>query len=257
MAADHFLARSMNRLFDRPVLRFFTWNPYCISLGYHQKASDIDEFACRRRGIDLVRRPTGGRAILHAQELTYSVIYPFKSFNMEHFYRLVHLPFVEALSELGVPAEFEASQPDFRSIYKTDRAAACFATSARYEVEIDGRKLVGSAQRVYENAILQHGSILLGDLHLTLTDYLIMPDATRKKLSEYIRAHTATVREYNKEVTALELARKIRRKYEECFSIQFSSIDADNQLMKQLHAGLNPSEFSVFKNDPAEKSVLI
>jgi lipoate-protein ligase A len=171
MAADHLLAHGMATVIDRPLLRFFTWNPCCISLGYHQQTSDINLPLCLQNRIDVVRRPTGGRAILHAEELTYSVVHPFNDRDAGQFYRMIHTPMVEALHALNIPAEFEPAQPDFRQIYRTDRAYVCFATSARYEVEIDGKKLIGSAQRIYEQAILQHGSILLGRQHESLIDF--------------------------------------------------------------------------------------
>ncbi|UCE07533.1 MAG: lipoate--protein ligase family protein, partial [bacterium] len=172
MFIDHWLARYFEKILDKPILRFYGWHPPCISLGYHQNASDINQDFCESKSIDVVRRPTGGRAILHAQELTYSVIYPYRNLDISNFYRLIHIPFVLALQELGIHASFEPSQADFQKIYKTDRAFLCFATSAKYEVEIEGRKLIGSAQRVYEKAILQHGSVLLGPQHQKLVNFL-------------------------------------------------------------------------------------
>ncbi len=256
MASDHFLARGMNSVLHYPILRFFAWKPYCISLGYHQIADDINRDLCRDKSIDVVRRPTGGRAILHAQELTYSVIYPLHTLDVESIYKLVHIPFVEALTELGVPAEFQASRPDFRSIYRTDRAAACFATSARYEVEAEGKKLVGSAQRIYENAVLQHGSILFGNYHESLTDYLKLDEEKRQTLSQYIRDHTSHIWKFNPNVTPASLARKIREKYEDTFSIRFTELQEHSGLLETLQKNGTTADFSILRNQYSEKMVL-
>ncbi len=251
MAADHLLARGMNKIIDRPLLRFFTWKPYCISLGYHQNVSDINQKLCRQNNIDVVRRPTGGRAILHAEELTYSVIYPFNSLDAAQFYQLIHIPVVEVLKGLDIPAEFEPSQPDFRQIYKTDRAYVCFATSARYEVEIEGKKLIGSAQRIYENAILQHGSILLGTFHESLMDFLMLPEDKKKMMKEYIRNHTSSVWQYHPGIQADSLAGLLQKKYENFYRIQFLPFEKTEIFKNNLQTAIVNTELSIIKNHPS------
>ena len=236
MAVDDFLVHQTGKLLDRPLLRFYTWQPYCISLGYHQNIEDVDVARCQQEGIQVVRRPTGGRAVLHAEELTYSVVYPIRDVQVEEFYRLVHLPFVRALRELGVPAEFQQAQADFRTFYKTDSAPVCFATSARYEVEIEGRKLIGSAQRVYERAILQHGSLLLGQAHEHLVDLLHLPEAKRRAMREYMREHTATVWQYRPGVSPEHLADKVTRAFQELYGIRFIPYQQHSALQKALEA---------------------
>lgn len=234
MAVDDFLARQMGQLLDRPLLRFYTWQPYCVSLGYHQNISEINREKCRALGLDVVRRPTGGRAVLHAQELTYSVVYPFREVQIEDFYRLVHLPFVQALNKLGIPAAFQPAQADFRRVYQTDKAAVCFATSARYEVEIEGRKLIGSAQRVYEQAILQHGSLLLGDFHQKLVELLNLPEQKRQAMRTYIRQHAVEVWEYRGDVTAEALSRSITEEFARTFGIRFLPVEANPALLQAI-----------------------
>lgn len=245
MQLDHFLAREMSKHFDKPILRFFTWKPYCISLGFHQNLSDIDQKLCAHRGIDIVRRPTGGRAILHAEELTYSVIYPFDDLDVADVYRLIHLPFVEALQEWGIPAEFQAAQADFRQIYKTDRAYLCFATSAQHEVEIHGKKLIGSAQRVYNHAILQHGSILLGPAHLQLVDFLRMPAEQKKNIEHYLRCHTDYLWKYNPELSPESLAEHFGRHFEKYFNLNFQLITENKKLFTLLAEESKHSEFAI------------
>ncbi len=234
MAADHTLAQHRTRLLDRPLLRFFTWEPYCVSLGYHQNPEEVDQQKCRERGIDVVRRPTGGRAILHADELTYSVIYPAGEMEKSQFYRLVHLPFVHALQKMGIPAKFQASQPDFHQFYKTDKAAVCFAASAKYEVEIEGKKLIGSAQRVYPEAFLQHGSLLLGPDHEQLVDLLKLSPEKKEIMRRHIRQHTVHLRRFSEKVSAAELAENIRSSFAEIFGIRFIPLEEDRSLKKEL-----------------------
>ncbi len=253
MAVDDFLARQIGNQLDRPVLRFFIWNPFCISLGYHQKIDDIDLSKCEQAGIEVVRRPTGGRAILHAEELTYSVVYPFRELDVGGFYRLIHLPFVQALRELGVPAEFQKAQADFRQFYKTEKRAVCFATSAQYEVEAEGRKLIGSAQRVYEGAILQHGSLLLGPYHEKLVDFLQLSPKRKEELLQYIQGHTAYTDRYRPGLTAEKLAREVARHFQSMYGIHFLPLDANSELRKTIEQGIRMTDFSLFEVPSQEK----
>lgn len=234
MAADHLLARRWANVVRQPVLRFFTWQPHCVSLGYHQNPAEVDERKCREAGIEVVRRPTGGRAILHADELTYSVVYPAGEMDKSRFYRLVHLPFVDALQRMGIPARFQPAQPDFHQFYKTDKAAVCFAASAKYEVEIEGKKLIGSAQRVYPEAFLQHGSLLLGPEHEQLVDLLNLPEEKKKTMRQYIREHTIHLRDYHRAVSAAELAKNIRESFARIFGIHFIPVVENTSLQEAL-----------------------
>jgi lipoyl(octanoyl) transferase len=246
MQLDHFLARQLGKLLDRPVLRFFTWDPHCISLGFHQTSSDINQELCFANSLDVVRRPTGGRAILHAEELTYSIIYPFDNLNIVDFYRLVHIPFITALQEWQIPAEFQPSQADFRSVYKTDRAFLCFATSAKYEVEIQGKKLIGSAQRIYENSILQHGSILLGPAHEELVNLLNISPQQRTKMQQYVQNHTTFLWKFDPKITAEALALKLKDHFKNDFNLNFIPITENKVLFRALKDQARESEFAIF-----------
>jgi lipoyl(octanoyl) transferase len=201
----------------RPMLRLYSWKPHAVSLGAHQRLSDIDEEACQRHGYAIVRRPTGGRAILHANELTYSCVLPLTTSteptrNVHDIYRYVHL-----LQNLGArEIAFQKSQTDFRALYRNERRSGqvsmpCFASSARYELMLHGRKVVGSAQRLYGNTVLQHGSILLGKGHECLADVLRLPsDDERDKVRSVIQAQSATVEEsLGRAVTWDEVAREV------------------------------------------------
>ena len=161
------------------VLRFYRWNPYCISLGANQKIEEIDLEKANQDNIDIVYRPTGGRAILHAEELTYSVIYPItENTSFRNIYHEINLALIKGLINYNSALaclEMENIQPNFPNVYKEQLAALCFAVPAKSEIKYAGKKLVGSAQKKMKHVLLQHGSILCGDFHLRIVDYLNVP----------------------------------------------------------------------------------
>jgi lipoate-protein ligase A len=196
------LARTQH--FTSPMLRLYSWQPFAVSLGAHQRERDVNPEACRDRGYDLVRRPTGGRAILHADELTYSVVLPLTTDEepkrtIHDVYRDVHLLLLKALQTLGAGAglTFQKSQTDFRALYRTGQVSMpCFGSSARYELMFEGRKIVGSAQKLFGNVVLQHGSLLLGAGHEDLVEVLNIPtDEERITMRRILHEQTATMQE--------------------------------------------------------------
>ncbi|HEX2095510.1 MAG TPA: biotin/lipoate A/B protein ligase family protein [Longimicrobiaceae bacterium] len=167
MAVDAALVESV-RAGGAPVLRFYRWDPPCLSLGRNQPAAgryDLD--ALRARGIDVVRRPTGGRAVLHHRELTYSVVAAEGVLGgPRESYALINRALVAGLRRLGVAAGL---QPRTGRRAAAPSLAPCFQEPAEGEVVAAGRKLVGSAQRREGGVVLQHGSLLLagdqGEVH--------------------------------------------------------------------------------------------
>ncbi len=159
MAVDHALAASVPD--GRGWVRFYRWSRPTVSLGRHEPGRGRwDPQRLAAAGIDLVRRPTGGRAVLHHRELTYSVVVRgWGAGSMRALYGAVNRALVEGLRSVGVPAELaprtgRADPPD---------AGPCFERPAEGEVMVGGRKLVGSAQVRLEGRLLQHGSVLLAD----------------------------------------------------------------------------------------------
>lgn len=161
MALDQALMTSVAAGGD-PVLRFYRWSPACVSLGRNQPAAGLyDEDLLRARGIDVVRRPTGGRAVLHARELTYSAVMPDRALGSARAaYSSINRALVAGLRRLGVPA---ALQPPSALRAPAPSIAPCFQHPAEGEVVVAGRKLVGSAQVRQDGVILQHGSLLFHD----------------------------------------------------------------------------------------------
>ena len=163
MALDEALLYAVADGRSLPVLRFYRWRPATVTLGYAQSvATDIDLEVCRRAGLAVVRRATGGRAVLHDNEVTYSVIAPSVSGlfgnSVLDCYRVISEVLQKALQKLGLPAELVAGRP--RGAHNTSKAV-CFSAPSQYELVIDGRKVAGSAQKRHGRAFLQHGSIPL------------------------------------------------------------------------------------------------
>jgi lipoate-protein ligase A len=173
-----------------PVLRLFGFQPWGLTLGYGQVPErELDLERCRRDGIPWARRPTGGRAIFHAQEWTYSLAAPLAhpewGGSLRDSYRRMGALLAASLHRLGVPAALAGDPrreaPEAAAL-PGGPAPPCFATTSRDEVALGGRKLIGSAQRRTGAALLQQGSLLLGDGHLRLADYLRVPAERRAAL---------------------------------------------------------------------------
>jgi lipoate-protein ligase A len=228
MALDESMARALAVGEGYPVLRLFRWRPWAISLGHNQAAGDIDAARCAADGIDVVRRPTGGRAILHAEELTYSVVMPAGRRSILQVYNEISAALVWGLSLYGVEVALQKSQPDFAKEYRSSSSVPCFASSARYEIAWRGRKLVGSAQRRFSgpagDVVLQHGSILCGDAHIRLAEYLSAPlDGARDSIRAALRAKTADLRMITGEPVRMnDLGGSIRRGFEETWGLAFA-----------------------------------
>ena len=166
MAVDSAIAQAVGSGRQPPTLRLYGWKPYCLSLGYGQRARDADNEALRRRGWDLVRRPTGGKAILHGDELTYSLClpldHPLASGDIVASYRRISVGLLRALDCLGLRA---TANPNDESASSEYAGPVCFLQPSHYEILFDGRKLVGSAQLRRKAVMLQHGTIpLRGDV---------------------------------------------------------------------------------------------
>ena len=147
MAIDTALASALDEGRIGPTVRFYGWQPHALSLGYHQDAAEVDAALLAERGIDLVRRPTGGKAILHAHEVTYCAVFPLEGTSPRELYRSINESLIRGLRLVGVEASLSGTSDDLRTIYREAASVPCFTSSARSELLVDGRKLVGSAQR--------------------------------------------------------------------------------------------------------------
>lgn len=156
---------------DPPLLRLYRWEPAAVSIGYNQDLNAFDQQAIAAVGVDLVRRPTGGRAILHADELTYAVVGtspgPLFGDSLNSSYQRINEALLTFLAELGIEADVSAGESKDAA-----RRLVCFHSAGKHEIKVQGRKLVGSAQRRLRGVFLQHGSLLTGPRHLDLVRFL-------------------------------------------------------------------------------------
>jgi lipoyl(octanoyl) transferase len=167
-----------------PTLRLYRWSPACLSLGRFQRSDAIDREACARAGVSIVRRPSGGRALLHDAELTYAVVarddHPlFGGASILETYRRISMALLTGLRKLGVNAELTPARrgEGLRVERPLAHSAACFDAPATYELTIAGRKLAGSAQTRRAGSLLQHGAIPLAAHAAQLQTLLHAPPA--------------------------------------------------------------------------------
>lgn len=206
------------------LLRFYAWQPFCVSLGYHQSDAMFDREAMAQEGIDLVRRPTGGRAVFHAEELTYSIVANADASNAT-CYAQISFALQAGLAALGIEASFQRQQPDFRARYAQAESAPCFTASARDELEAQGKKIIGSAQRRYGKTLLQHGSILLSPKHREMTRYLAASDNVKARIAKDLREKTTSASELlGKPVTYRAAVQAFRAGFEQAWRLSLEPL---------------------------------
>jgi lipoate-protein ligase A len=176
MAVDEAILGTAGRGQALPTLRLYAWNPPCLSLGYAQPFADVDVERLNARGWDIVRRATGGRAILHTDELTYSVTAPLNHPLMQgtilESYQRLAKALVAGVRLLGIPVEMAEDAPATGAA----KGPVCFEAPSAYEIVTGGKKLIGSAQARKREGVLQHGTFpLTGDL-TRITQVLFFPD---------------------------------------------------------------------------------
>jgi len=211
MAIDEAITMAIAEGRVPPTLRFYAWAPPCVSLGRNQKVAEVDIARCAALGYGVVRRPTGGRAILHTDELTYSVIaspdHPLMAGLVLDSYLRLSAGLVAGLARLGIAAEAApgTNRPG------PDVSAACFEVPSAYEIVAGTRKVLGSAQARRARSVLQHGSLpLTGDLTRVVDCLTFADDAERETLRSSLQGHAVTAEElagrpisYEEAVTAL------------------------------------------------------
>lgn len=195
MALDHAILDSVIAGEQPPTLRLYSWEPACLSLGHAQPVKDVDFPALESRGWNLVRRPTGGRAILHTDELTYSVCAhqddPVMAGGILESYRRISKALVGGLAILGIEANADSQYAIPAG--SAANAAVCFEVPSNYEITAKGKKLIGSAQARRSLGVLQHGSLpLYGDLS-RITEVLHFADGkSRLSARERLLMHAIT-----------------------------------------------------------------
>ena len=196
MAIDEAILNGIIAGTSPSTIRFYDWVPSTASIGYNQEAEkEIDFALLEKMGFGFVRRPTGGRLVLHDEEITYAVIVPtIEKFagNVTDSYSEISRALAEGLRLLGVNVEFEKG--NLSASHQRQNANPCFTSSSRYELTFERKKIVGSAQVRRENALLQHGSILLNHDQSKVAHLLPnLENKQREKLANSLTKKTISI----------------------------------------------------------------
>lgn len=218
-----------------PTIRFYQWSPPAVSLGYFQDLKkEVDVDTCKDLGIDIVRRPTGGKAVLHDKELTYSFIikedHPLVNDSILETYKKISGGMIRGLSYLGITAELVPLREKLKSdslrkgekseIRHSDFKSICFSVPSQYEVQIEGKKIVGSAQVRKGGIVLQHGSLLIKLEKDKLFSVFNFPSIqVKEKLKSGFNA-TSLEEVLKREVSFSELSDILPRGFEEEFEVK-------------------------------------
>ena len=239
MALDEAILECVGKRISPPTLRLYAWAPPCLSLGYTQSINDIDLDQLASLNWDIVRRPTGGRAILHTDELTYSVIAPLddpivRGTVVESYQRIAQ-GFLEALRRLDLDAAADEKYLLRDGI--RPRGPVCFEVPSNYEITVGGKKLIGSAQARRRDGVLQHGSIpLTGDLS-RITRVLRYDDETaRFTAAQRLLNHAITVENaLGKQINFDRVGQAIVQSFQDVFDIQFvETTPSDEELTRMI-----------------------
>ena len=226
MAVDEAILGYIHRGKAPPTLRLYAWNPPCLSLGYAQPYKDVDAARLRANGWEVVRRLTGGRAILHTDELTYSVTgsadEPVLSGSVLESYNRIAQALLFTIRELGLPVEMKehAKEPAAQNLNPV-----CFEVPSTYEITVNSKKLIGSAQARKKEGVLQHGSLpLTGDLTRICQALVFADESARKNAGQRLLARATTVREASilgREITWEQAAESFVHGFEAQLGIHF------------------------------------
>jgi lipoate-protein ligase A len=241
MAVDQAIMEAVAEGRVPPTLRFYAWELACLSLGYTQPAADADADRLRARGWQLVRRMTGGRAILHADELTYSVAVqaddPIVAGDIVASYRYLSRALLDALQQLGV----EVAADKLTRTHPDSKGPVCFEVPSHYEITAGGKKLVGSAQVRKFGAVLQHGSIpLSGDITRICDALVFESEDRRERIRERVRQRATTLHDVAGRVVTWDTAAEVvAASFQQVFDLTFIAADAltsDEQARAQILA---------------------
>jgi lipoate-protein ligase A len=222
MAVDEAIHNAYQRGESGPTLRFYRWKPACLSVGRFQSVErQVDLESLKQLGIDLVRRPSGGRAVLHDDELTYSLVISegLLPGSVLETYRILSQALVDGLRALGIPARLSELERGVTARDPRFKGAACFSAPSWYEIEACGKKITGSAQFRKDGVILQHGSIPLSmDYSKLARCFKTRSPAHAKRLESMLPGKAAGLTEVcGRQVSACELQQELVRAFENAF----------------------------------------
>jgi len=248
MAIDEAVFINCQQKKSPPTLRIYGWIPPAVSLGYFQKAENaVDLEACKRRGVDVVRRISGGRAVLHHHELTYSLICregtsPLGSSVLET-YKTISECLISTLNDLGLQVQWVASREKHTAAQEKDKTASCFSSPSWYEITVEGKKICGSAQKRGDGVLLQHGSLLIDYDPELLAEVLLSRKGEEEFLTEIRTSTTAINRHLSQKIDFDQLKKLVLKSFKDQLQIsltpgELSEHEAQlkNHLLKEKYA---------------------
>ncbi|MDT3959464.1 biotin/lipoate A/B protein ligase family protein [Staphylococcus kloosii] len=242
MAMDEALLNFVSRGEIDPVIRFYTWNPATLSVGYFQRLTkEIDVDKVNEKGYGLIRRQTGGRGVLHDKELTYSVIVPESHPKMPstvtEAYRVISEGLLEGFKQLGFDAYFAIPRSKAeREKLKQPRSAVCFDAPSWYELVVEGRKIAGSAQVRQKGVILQHGSLLQDvDINDLFDMFIFKNDRLKEKMKQAFVDKAVAINDIaTKQITIPEMEEAFEAGFKKGLNIAFKPLTLTSEQQKEV-----------------------
>jgi len=251
-----------------PTIRFYQWSPPAVSLGYFQDLEkEINIDTCQGMGIDIIRRPTGGKAVLHDKELTYSFIiredHPLVNDSILETYKKISGGIIRGLSYLGIKAVLVplreklnnalSSNENKSEIHHSDIKSICFSVPSQYEVQVEGKKIVGSAQVRKKEIVLQHGSLLIELEKDKLFSVFNFPSAQIREKNKIRFKATSLEEILKKKINFSELSEILSRGFEEEFEIKLTEGKLTEKEEK-ISKDLLENKYSTYKWNYERKS---
>ncbi|EKS39324.1 lipoate--protein ligase family protein [Staphylococcus epidermidis] len=242
MAMDEALLNFVSRGEIDPVIRFYTWNPATLSIGYFQRLQkEIDIDKVKEMGYGLVRRQTGGRGVLHDKELTYSVIVPESHPNMPstvtEAYKIISQGLLEGFKNLGFETYFAIPRSkEERDKLKQPRSSVCFDAPSWYELVVEGRKIAGSAQTRQKGVILQHGSILQDiDIDDLFDMFKFKNERLKAKMKENFVQKAVAINDIsNQHITLNEMENAFEAGFKKGLNIDFKPLELTEKQIEEV-----------------------
>ena len=243
MALDEALLEWHSQGKIKPTIRFYGWEPATLSIGYFQKVEkEINLEAVQKYGLGFVRRPTGGRGVLHEHELTYSVIvsedHAMMPKGVTESYRVISEGVLHGFKNLGLDAYFAVPKTkEEQDLLKSPRSAVCFDAPSWYELVVEGRKVAGSAQTRQKNVILQHGSIILELDEEKLFDLFKFPnERVRERMLKGFSKKAVAINELsNRKISIAEAESAFKTGFEQGLDIKLIPYELSTEEISYVH----------------------
>lgn len=243
MALDEALLNWHSKGEIGPVLRFYEWEPATLSIGYFQQVErDIQIEQVKKEGLGFVRRQTGGRGVLHDDELTYSVIvsekYPNMPETVTEAYRVISQGLLEGFRLLGFQAEFSIPQSEEeQAALKRPKSGVCFDAPSWYELVVEGKKIAGSAQTRQKGVILQHGAILRHlDIDRLISLFRFPSEEAKQQMYESLPQRAVAIDQLTeRDIPIDELVRAFSKGFEKALHITLQPYTLTKEQEEEVH----------------------